>query len=153
MCILHCFTHYLSPNDCYSHENASFVSPSIGSITGREPSCCTWNPVWPTSEEHSCQVRDWLGRGHRQSERGQRGREVLMASLSFLRFALQYKVFLDFSPSPGLYTYTGVWQLPLPPCLPVSSFYLKISSMEVHSESLWEDSAKHDSISSAIFLH
>ena len=101
----------LSPNDCYSHENASLVSPSIDSVTGREPSCCTWNPVRRTSEEHSRQVRDWLWRGHRKSERGQRGSEVSMASLSFLRFALQYKVFRDFFPSPGLYTYTGVWQI------------------------------------------
>lgn len=51
----------LSPNDCCSHENASLISPSIGSITGREPSCCTWNPVWPVSEEHSRQVRDGCG--------------------------------------------------------------------------------------------
>lgn len=51
----------LSPNDCYSHENASLISPSIGSIMGREPSCCPWNPVWPVSEEHSRQVRDGCG--------------------------------------------------------------------------------------------
>lgn len=114
----------LSPNDCYSHENTSLVSPSIGSTMGREPSCRTWNSVWPISEEHSRQVRDWVWWGHRKSERGDLGPEVSMASLSFLRSALQYKVFRDFSPSPGLYTCTGVWQLPLPPCLPVSSFCL-----------------------------
>lgn len=63
ICIhVHCALFYtLSPNDCYSHENASLTSPSIGSITGREPSCCTWNPVWPISEEHSRQVRDGCG--------------------------------------------------------------------------------------------